>query len=436
MPSKLSYSIFFTLCLTLALGLTNFAWGTDTFASNAVSKYYGNYWRWSAPYGVGNIQAGSNNDFDKISVRFRAQHTGQVDSVRMYWMPGDNPSYADGTGGIMRCELQTDDGTANHLPSGTALASFQITVNRTGYNSANPIFGTLKNGDCFVRLYFDSPATIQAGQLYHIVLTNPDSDPLHNYWSVDFVWNPNPLSPKQPAYSDTDLQILVHDGPNPGYGKDPPNSWGNASHAPYATPIYTLYWTDGTVQGQPYLQLGYPLGLSGYPIYGTTNKVRQPFKVSSASKTVIAASINAYKSGSPPDLTITLQDGNGSTIAQGTIAASTFVANSSNPMWGKVTFSSPITLKVGSTYYVEVSAPGGDSSNCYHTWSSENGYKYGFTGDGFADGAQSGHYGQYMTNGTTWQTDSYDMMIFFELLNSQVNSNSKLNVFALSLLLN
>jgi hypothetical protein len=413
MHSKAYRAIFFPLCLALALCL-------PALASSSASKYYGMYWRWS--HGVGNVQVGSVNDFDKVSVRFRAQHTGQVDSVRMYWMPGDKPTYAAGTGGIMRCELQTDDGTVNHLPSGTVLASFQITVNRTGYNSANPIFGTLKNGDCFVRLYFDSPATIQAGQLYHIVLSNPDPNPVANYWSIDCLWNHKPLVPKQPAYSDTDLQILVHDGPNPGCGIDPPNSWGNVSHAPCATPIYTLYWTDGTVQGQPYLQLGYPLGLSGYPIYGTTNKVRQKFKVSGASKTVTTMNVEAYKTGSPPDLMVKLQDSSGNTIAQGTIAASTVVADPSNPMWGKVTFSRPITLKVGSTYYVEVSAPGGDSNNCYYTWSAQNGYNYGFDGDGFVDGSKSGNYGYYMIDGSSWKTNYDDLLMFFEVINGQVSN--------------
>lgn len=226
----------------------------------------------------------------------------------------------------------------------------------------------------------------------------------------------------QPGYSNTDLATLIH---------HTSGSWSNPA-ANY-TPIYTLFWTDGTVQGQPYLQLGYPMGIAGYPVYGTTNKVRQQLKVSGASKTVTAVNVSLYKVGSPPDLTVKLQDSKANTIAQGTVSASTFVASNYDPRWGKVTFSSPITLQVGSIYYVEVSAPGGDSSNCYYTWSAEAGYSYGFDGDGFADGAKSGNYGYYMTDGASWNTNNYDLIIFFDLV---APGTGKLNNKALSAVLN
>jgi hypothetical protein len=361
---------------------------------------YGTYWRWAAD-GLGNVQVGSDNYYDKVTYRIRAQNTGQVDSVRCYWMVATGKTYSSGDGGIIRCELQTDDGTANHLPSGNVLASFQITVNAVqGANTANSLFGTLHNGCSFNRLYFNSPATLQVGQLYHIVFTNPASDPVNNYWSVDCIFNRNPISPMQPAYPNSDLATLIHHSSG---------SWSNPA-ANY-TPIYTLYCTDGTVQGQPYMQLGYPLGIAGYPVYGSTCKVRQQFKVSGASKTVTAVNVSLYKVGSPPDLTVKLQNSGGNTIAQGTVSASTFVANNYDPRWGKVTFSSPITLNVGSTYYVEVSASGGDSSNCYYTWSTKNGYDYGFAGDGFVDGSNSGNYGYYMTDGSNWKTNYDDMII-------------------------
>jgi hypothetical protein len=408
MHSRLFRSIFFTLCFTLAFGLPNFAWG-----GTGTSKYYGTYWRWAAD-GLGNVQIGSSNYFEKVSFRIRAQQSGQVDSVRCYWMVSDGPTYSSGNGGIVRCELQTDDGMANHLPSGTVLTSFEITANADqSTHTANAIFGTSHKGDYFTRLYFNSPATLQAGQLYHIVFTNPVSDPLNNYWSVDCVFNRTPLSPMQPAFSNTDLATLV---------QHTSGAWDN----PKAnfTPIYTLYWTDGSVQGQPYVQLGYPLGIAGYPIYGTTNKVRQQFKVSGASKTVTTVNVSLYKVGSPPNVTVKVQDSNANTIAQGTVSASTFVANNYDPRWGKVTFSSPVTLKVGSTYYVEVSAPGGDSSNCYKTWSTTNGYSYGFDGDGFVDGSKSGNYSSYMTDGSNWNTNHDDLIMFFEVQNQVSKLNS------------
>jgi hypothetical protein len=169
------------------------------------------------------------------------------------------------------------------------------------------------------------------------------------------------------------------------------------------------------VQGQPYLQMGYVSGSDGFPIYGSSHKIRQKF-VPSSNKTVTAMNVCVYRVGSPTDLRITLQDSNINTIATGTVPASNFPTSGTyNLQWGKAIFKSPITLKKGVTYYVEVNTPGGDASNCYKCWSAENGKVYGFdssAADGFKEGAYSGNYGQYMNSGS-WQTDYYDMPIYF-----------------------
>ena len=408
MPAKLYRSILFTICLALAFCILGLVWvaSAPKTASGTASNYYGAYWRWAAD-GLGNVQVGSNNKYDKVSFRIRAQNTGPVDSIRVYLMAAVGSTYASGNGGIIRCELQTDDGTAHHLPSEKVLAYFQIDANADqSAKTANSALGALRNGCSFTRLYFTSPALLQAGQLYHIVFTNPTSNPINNYWSVDCIFNRTPLSPMQPAYPDTDLATLI---------RRTNGSWDNPNA--HFTPIYTLYWTDGSVQGQPYMQLGYPLGIAGYPVYGTTNKIRQKFRVSGASKTVSAINVCLYQVGAPPDLTVKLQDFSANTIGQGTVPASRFVANNYDPRWGRVTFSNPITLNAGSTYYVEMSAPGGDGSNCYKTWSIQNGYIYGFDGDGFVDGSKSGNYGYYTTDGFSWNTNNDDLIMFFEVTN-------------------
>ena len=400
MHSKVYRAIFFALSLTLAFCVT-------VIASNAATEYcYGMYWRFP---NVGNLQIGAvSNNYDVASFRIRAQHSGQVDSLRSYLMPACGSTYSVGDGGIFRVEIQTDDGTSNHLPSGQVLTSLQIDVNANqSTKTANPAFGPLESGGgCFNRLYFNAPATLEAGQLYHIVFTNPSPQADSNWYSVDCIFNYVTVSPVQPAYSDTDLAVVTHGGQIGG--------WSNPNA--HYTPIYSLYFTDGYVQGQPYLQMGYVLGDGGFPIYGSTHKIRQPFIPSDADKIATAVSTCAYRVGSPGDLRITLQDRNLNTIATGTVPASNFpTTGTKNIRWGKVTFGSPVTLVKGTTYYVEVTAPG-DSSNGYRAYSGENGKPYGFesnAADGFKDGAYSKHFGQYM-NGGSWQTDYYDMPIYFD----------------------
>lgn len=376
---------------------------------------YGMHWRMES---LGNLSIGSNDDFDRVSFRIRAQHTGEVDSIAAYWMLAVYPTYTSGSGGIVRVELQADDGTPQHFPSGTALASFQENADGDeSTKSFNSAFGSPDNGCAFGRMYFDHPVAVTAGQLYHVVFSNPATDTVNNYWSVDCIFNSHPTSPMQPGYGDTDLAALVHHlgGAWENPGNPPPSTPDPAGDF---TPIYTLFWTDGSVQGQTYLQLGYPLGLAGYPIYGATHMVRQKLVVSGAPRTVTDVNVNLYKTGSPPDATVEVQDASFNTIAGGTIAASSVSPAQSDPGWATAMLANPVTLNVGSTYYVKVSAPGGDGSDAYFTWSAEDGYNYGLRAspdDAFADGEQSGNYGYYMTDGSTWETNHDNLMIFFHV---------------------
>jgi hypothetical protein len=361
------------------------------------------YWRFC---NLGNLQIGSPiNNYDLASFRFKAQHTGPVDSVRCYYMVAEGDTYSVGNGGILRCELQTDDGTSNHLPSGRILTYFQIDVNADQQTkTANPIFGSLDGGTSFNRLYFDSPALLLAGQLYHIIFRNPSPEAASNWYSINCIFNYVGVTPVQPAYPDADLAVLTRldsswQSPNRNY-----------------TPIFSLYFTDGYVQGQPFMQMGYVLGADGFPIYGSTHKIRQPF-VPGGDKVTFAVNACVYRVGSPTDLLITLQDSSLNVLASGSVAASNFPTSGYwNLQWGKVNFANPITLKRGAKYYVEVSTAGGDASNCYRCWSAENGKNYEFESsatDGFKDGAYSGNWGQYL-NGGSWETDYYDMPVYFD----------------------
>ena len=97
----------------------------------------------------------------RISYRFRAERTGDVGEAMIYLVFA-GPGYFAGTGGQVLLELQSDDGSADHLPSGTLLASTLVTDPTAQWNRL---------------VVFGSPASLQTGELYHLVFSNPDPAP-------------------------------------------------------------------------------------------------------------------------------------------------------------------------------------------------------------------------------------------------------------------
>jgi hypothetical protein len=111
----------------------------------------------------------------------------------------------------------------------------------------------------------------------------------------------------QPAVSDTDLAVV----------------WKSASDRPWEThyahtPIFCLYYIDGSTQGQGYTDARV---MSGARSIQGAAQVRAAFTVSGAKKTATSVSVRLRKTGSPGNLGITLIDGSGTTLEQGTIGA-------------------------------------------------------------------------------------------------------------------
>lgn len=126
------------------------AWNADGLANLEIGKYPGR----------------------TVSYRFRAEHSVTADKVMVYLVY--STGYGKGDGGRILLELQSDDGTSNHYPSGTVLASAIVTDPKTQWN----------------RLFvFDKPTVLESGRLYHLVFSNVGSDPVHNYVSIDNLFN-------------------------------------------------------------------------------------------------------------------------------------------------------------------------------------------------------------------------------------------------------
>jgi hypothetical protein len=354
---------------------------------------------------LGNQVIGWNTTTDlcnrAASFRFRATHSGNLQSIRPKFMwSGVKPGYGLGTGGNIQIQIQTDDGTSNHFPSGVTLASIRYD---------NPI--TI--GAFFPLLTFSSPPALVAGQLYHIVYTNVATDPKSNYVSLDhlFMWNAN--SPMQPTLPNTDMQMLE---------TDPSGAWvvfnRGAGHS--WTPNIELDYADGYSQGQGYIQgFGQTVTSSWVnpkPISGA-KAVRETFTVSGADRTVAAVSVRVNRTSGASPLTILVEQADGTPLGQGTVLVpqGAPAATSANESWARITFSTPLILHAGQSYHLVLSSP---SDTVHTTHTLEKGSSYGYKPTTyFSDGHAEFNTGTGWAGWDEWgspnRTDN-DLQFYFE----------------------
>lgn len=333
----------------------------------------------TAYYGCGIAGDSLNNhqvSTEDVDYRFRAASSSAITSLIWYDIavvhdcpPAGGQTYGCGDGGIIGICIETDDGSPDHLPTGTSLGCLDV---------ADPMSDGLRT-----ELFPDPPA-VTAGTLYHIRWSNSSPDATNNFISVDaeFVWDAT--VPRQPTVPDSDWAVFR-----------------GTTLQPRDTPIFQLGYADGTVQGQGYMENW----VSTAPTISGAHQVREQFTVSGAERTVRSVSVrlnrDAASAGSSP-LTITLAEADGTLIEQGTIPAAAFPAGSSSDTgdnhhaWGGYSFATPRTLLAGQSYHLVLTAP---ADTVYRAQPIRRGPTYGFTPDTFfGDG-----YGQYSTDGgATW----------------------------------
>lgn len=329
--------------------------------------YYGT--KWGADE-LANTQIGPNI---QGSYRFRATHSGTLTAIHTYWQTG--VGYSAGTGGTYKIEIQTDDGTANHFPTGTVLATKASATSPAGL---------------FTTDTFASPATLTSGTLYHVVYTNTNGSPSVNYTSLDLLWLNAGGLPMEPTIPDTDWAHLY----NGGTIGSPAWHWRRTAGGDDGDyiPILELVFGDGTITGNGYMESW--INTSRKNISGV-NQVRENFTVSGGDQLASAFSVRMRKASGTDPLTVTLKNGAGTTIESGTIANGSFSASDA---WVTYTFGTPRTLSSGTTYNIILSAPGTSSFNLFPI---REGVSFNFDSPTFfADGNA-----QFSTNtGSTWST--------------------------------
>jgi hypothetical protein len=315
----------------------------------AASTYYGSG---IGSDGLGNTTIGPNQN--KLSYRIRVQHTGFISSVQPYLIM-DHTGYWGGTSGSILVSIQTDDGSSSHNPSGQKLTSSLL-------NDPDSVPTPTRYFPTFT---FSAPASVTAGELYHIVFENTDPNPSVNFVSVDALYQAAAPTPSQPTMSDTDCAVLLFSAYSDGTVWKPRQGY---------TPVVQMDFEDGFTQGFGYMEVwvGTPETISG------TASVRETFTVSGASDTVSSVAVRVAR------------------------------------MWVSYKFSSPHTLTVGQSYHLVLQSP---SSTVYQAYPIRKGSDYGYNSttffpDGFAQFLQSGTWVGWTQWGVADRTDG-DLQFYF-----------------------
>jgi len=390
---NLGVFLFFLLAsFTLfCIGTTETATATEYTAASESGAIYGTGWGADS---LGNIEVGKENG-RKISYRFRAEKNGPVDKVLIYLIFRDL-GYYSGNGGAIKMELQSDDGSAQHLPSGNTLTNGTVVDNA-------PMAGTQVT---HIFNFPDPGPELVQGQLYHLVFSNPlvyngdpATDPKTNWVSINCIYPARAKANVQPAKSDLDFAVLWI------YGGSVSQNWEfNYNH----TPIFCLFYQDASTQGQGYINAA---SQSGLTLLSGVNKVGETFTVSGGDQTINKVGIFlAKKYGeNPGDLTVRLEESNGMLIEEVVIPSSQLPAliigrNDTIGDWVSKQFLQSHILRNGNTYNVVLSAPVGDS---YRVFPLDEGTGYGYRSGIFTDG-----YYQYNT-GSGWQSRTGSDMQFY-----------------------
>jgi hypothetical protein len=333
-------------------------------------QYYGSKWGADA---LGNTVVGGSGPVQG-DYRLRATHTGQLRDVRTFFICA--PGYGAGTGGSYRVDLETDDGSTNHFPTGAVIAT-TTELNPKGV---------------FVTETFASPATITQGQLYHVVYTNIDPSPAVNYCSLDMLFWQDPASATaQPAIANTDWAHLY----NEGTISAPVWHWRNQSNSGddgNYMPVLQLDYSDGTSYGNGYMEVWSET--SRKSISGS-NATRESFTVSGPSMTAQSVTVRLrHDSGTDP-LTVAVLNGAGASLASCAKPYTAFtVSGMAGDNWVTCQFASPVALNSGSTYALNLAAP---STSAYSIFPIRKGVSYNYGPSAFfADG-----HAQY-TAGSGW----------------------------------
>lgn len=280
--------------------------------------------------------------YARLSYRFRASSSSTLASVRVAQRGnGGARTYSGGTGGMVRCRLESDSGGQ---PSGTVLAA-------TSWRPGNPA-GDWEDWDLHA---FGSPASVTAGVLHHLVFDNVDADPVANYISLNaqFYWGAR--SPRQPTFTD-DFAVLYAE----------PTAWVLQATE---TPILDIAYGDGSHDGMAYAGCGVGAGSASatYCVISGPSMARQTMTVSGPDLATTGAGVAVKRIRGTGSLAIFLETAGGVLIDSGAVLSSAIPlglfptvddqAHGSGNTWAVVAWSQQRVLSSGQGYRLVLACP-------------------------------------------------------------------------------
>jgi hypothetical protein len=305
-----------------------------------------------------------------LAFRVRSSYSGLLEAIRVYLVWGNG--YSGGTGGTVQVSLQTASSTTPDTPSGQVLTSASI----VGPDSSIK-FRTIR---------FDRSVALSAGTVYYIVFNNSDPNPTQNFYSVNALYYQQLSSPRQPAYTDGDWDVILG---VPLSSNSQAFSWRvrDVSQGLTFNPIMELQFADGYRLGSGYMEVwvGNPKPISGASRVRQQLTPKQDLRVSEASVRVRRVSGNG-------SLTIRLERSDGRLIEQANLPST--LIDTAAAKWVTWKFARIRSLTRDQGYNLVLSST---ADTRYEAFPIRKGSDYGFSPTTyFNDG-----YAQF-NNGTGW----------------------------------
>ena len=260
-------------------------------------------------------------------------------------------SYSLGNGGLVTIEIHADDGSDQHLPTGTALGV--IKESYVPLEIADQVYPILE---------LDAPVAVEAGRIYHLVYRqlNPPTrctkrggytvaeaagcDRDSGLIGLNGIWF-SPTEDRGPWLGEI-AAILTRHSAEEGWTIDPDNlSW------------FEIRYSDGIWTGDAYT---YNDGAATAQVVSGNNQIRQRFTVSGADRPVDGVWLRAGRRSNVEEgaLRVELAEEGKRVSARGLFAAEDFRECSGGcGSWAYAAFDRVVTLKIGFNYVVAFSAP-------------------------------------------------------------------------------
>ncbi len=364
----------------------------------------------------------------RFAASFVAPKTGTITQVSIPMRT--DAGYGGGNYGIYTFELFTNN-SADNFPSTTSLA--QVTN-----VSPSAAMGGGTDGPAFVAL----SANLQAGQIYHLVITNTDSSPATNYASVNTLMSR--VFPWDGGVAFGARSAVFKDGIWRGWTSGDASNFFNAGGSNYTNGGHValmLKWSDNSYTGDSFWSAAF--GSGAFATFCGSNKFGEHIVWRGSDVTINKVGLPLLKTGSPADITYHFERATGESLATGTIAAAQFTSTST-PTWGYADLTSPVTLVNGSTYrlwfestasacatdYYElhpVYAPGSPTTWFEGTWGgSESSFTKGITGGWTVTRTQDFI---FSIQGTTSTNPSANIDVALQGRTNLAGSNIRLTVY-------